>query len=88
MDETNRVVKSYGIGMYGKKTKVINIDRVLIEIAMNWTLLEPIEDFKYPGNLISTNGLAAKSIRVPIARAKKAFGELNSALTGGLRQEM
>jgi len=35
MDETNRVVKSYGIGMYGKKTKVINIDRVLIEIAMN-----------------------------------------------------
>ena len=65
MDETNRVVKSYGMKINIKKTKVMKIGRSPsnIRITVDGDILQQVEEFKYLGSLISENGYSERHPR-------------------------
>ena len=90
MDETNRVVKSYGMKINITKTKIMNIGRSPsnMRITVDGETLQRVEEFRYLGSLLSENGYSEKDIRVRIGMAKGIFHKLRAVLTGGLRQEL
>ena len=87
LDETNKVVKKYGIKINIKKTKVMKIGRKpsTIKLTVDGEILQQVEEFKYLESILSSSGYTEKDIRVRIGMAKSAFNKLKKLLTGGLK---
>ena len=75
LDETNKVVKKYGIKINIKKTKVmkIGIKPSTIKLTVDGEILQQVEEFKYLESILSSSGYTEKDIRVRIGMAKSAF---------------
>ena len=88
MEETNGVVKSYGMKINSQKTKIMKLGRKpgMVSITLEGVALEQVKDFKYLGSYLSENGNTEKNTWVRIGIDKNVFTHLKPILTGGLRQ--
>jgi len=66
LDETNKVVKKYGMKINIKKTKVMKIGRKpsTIKLTVDGEIQQQVEEFKYLGSILSSSGYTEKDIRV------------------------
>ena len=85
MEETNRVVKSYGMKINSQKTKTLKFGSKpgIDNMIFDGVALELLKDL---GSYLSENGYTKKDTRVRIGIAKNVFTHLKPIFTGGLRQ--
>ena len=90
LNETNKVVKKYGMKINIKKTKVVKIGRQpsVIKITVDGEILQQVEEFKCLGSILCSSGYSEKDIRVRIGMAKSAFNKLKKILVGGLKLDV
>ena len=83
MDSISRVTQEYGM-INVKKTKAMCISRQgksKVKIYVDGQLLEQVQQFRYPGSLITEDGYCHKEIRSRIGLAKVKFMERKKILT-------
>ena len=67
MEETNRVMKSYGMKINSQKTKTMKFGRKpgMVSITLDGVALEQVKDFKYLKSYLLENGYTKKGTKVP-----------------------
>ena len=80
----DKVTESYGMKISIKKTKVMQITRKKkedLKITIKDQTLEEVDEFKYLGSMLTTDGSSQTEIRKRIAMGKQAFMKRKSLLT-------
>ena len=80
----DKVTESYGMQISIKKTKVMQIARKKkknMKITIKDQTLEGVEDFKYLGSMLTTDGSCQTEIRKRITMGKQTFTKRKSLVT-------
>src|SRR6218665_1606820 len=91
MDGLNRTAKKYDMKVNIKKTKVVKVSRKeggVINITINGEILEQVEQFKYLGALITSDGRCETEIKTRIGMAKNAFNQRKELLSKNLNKDI
>ena len=85
VDTINEESEKLGLGLNKKKTETMVISKKKeiprCKIQLNGTTLKQVENFKYLGVWITSDGRCATEIRSRIAQAKSAFQNMKNILT-------
>src|SRR6218665_2272355 len=89
MDGLNRTAKEYDMKVNIKKTKVMKASRKgegLINITIDGEILEQVEQFRYLGGLITSDGRGETEIKTRIGMTKNAFHQRKELLSKNLNK--
>ena len=90
INETKRVLKSYGIKINIKQTKMMKIGRTPsnVEIMVDGKILQQMEAIKCFRSVLTDDGRSEKNIRIRIGMAKSAFYEMEVLISGDMGQQL
>jgi len=90
VNNLNKISNDFNMKINVKKTKSMRISRKGdegINITLNNQQIEQVNNFKYLGAIITSDGRCHEEIQARIAMAKTAFSKRRELLTNGLKAE-
>ena len=95
MNNVNKVTKKFGMKINVKKTKVTCISRrkeTKIKILIDGQRVQEVDELKYLGSVVTSDGYCEQDVCSRVAMGKKAFMDkrklISSSLNIDLRKEL